>query len=362
MTKRDYRVELFRILATLLVVMLHVLGQGGILQSAPPGGPAFWTAWFLEIFSYGAVNCFALITGYIMSDKPLKGKSIISLWLQIAFYSLLITGIFFVCVPEARSAKNLATAFLPITTQRWWYISSYFVLYFFVPILNAAVKALSKQTYQKLLLVAFIGICCIDCLVPKDPFAFNSGYSVIWLMVVYLFGAYIKKFSVAQAITARKSLLGFFSAVVLTFLSKLTIYYLTSKVFGIAKYHDVLVSYTSATVLLSAIFLFLFCLNIKVSTRGQKVISIFSPATLGVYLIHAFPLVCSFLLNGAFSAFVNTSPAVMVLLVIGTTILVFLGCSVIDLLRVQLFKLLKTDKLCVLIYNIINRAYCRIFK
>ena len=95
MEKRNYNIDLFRIIAAFLVTVLHVLGKGGILKSTSPNEINYWIAWFLEIGAYCAVNCFALITGYVMYNKTIKAKSIIGLWFQVLFYSLLFTSLFF---------------------------------------------------------------------------------------------------------------------------------------------------------------------------------------------------------------------------------------------------------------------------
>ena len=96
MEKRNYNIDLFRIIAAFFVTVLHVLGQGGILESTSPSEINYWIAWFLEICAYGAVNCFALISGYVMVNKTIKTKNIIGLWFQVLFYSLLFTSLFFV--------------------------------------------------------------------------------------------------------------------------------------------------------------------------------------------------------------------------------------------------------------------------
>ena len=49
MEKRNYNVDLFRITAAFLVIVLHVLGQGGILNSVVPNSINYWVAWFLII-------------------------------------------------------------------------------------------------------------------------------------------------------------------------------------------------------------------------------------------------------------------------------------------------------------------------
>ena len=256
MTKRDYSVDLFRIVATLFVVALHILNQGGVVQSAPEGSAIYWCTSFLRIGSYCAVNCFGIISGYIMVNKTIRLKNIIGLWLQIIFYSVLITALFFVFVPETRTIKSLVFSFLPILSERWWYISSYFALFFCIPFLNAAINHLSQETFKKIILVILIGVCVIDCTFPNDTFKINGGYSPIWLIILYLFGAYIRKYDLKQKITASKSLLLYFAMIILTLLSKIVIRFITGAVFGQARYDNQFISYISISISLFVPFLF----------------------------------------------------------------------------------------------------------
>ena len=362
MVKREYNVDLFRIIAAIFVIVLHVLGKGGILENTSPSEVNYWVAWFLEICSFCAVNCFALISGYVMVNKTIKAKNIIGLWFQVLFYSLLITALFFVFLPESRSCKNLVFALMPILGTQWWYVSSYFALFFLIPILNAAINNISQTTFEKFLLVILIGVCVFDCGVPGDPFVINNGYSVIWLMLLYFFGAYIRKYDLKQKVTTTQSAIAFVVLIILTFLSKICIHFATKEIYGEARLDDTFVSYTSVTIVLAAVSLFLFCLNVKVSNPLQKVIIFFSPATLGVYLIHVHPLVFEHILNGAFADFANKPIWIMLLFVLAATLVIFLLCSAIDLVRIRLFKLIKVDCLCEVIGDKITRIGLRIFK
>lgn len=362
MVKRNYNIDLFRIIAAFLVTVLHVLGQGGILKSTSPNETNYWIAWFLEICSYCAVNCFVLISGYVMVNKTVKAKNIIGLWLQVLFYSLLITILFFVFLPETRSIKNLVLAVIPILGRQWWYVSSYFALFFLIPFLNIAINHISQQTYKKFLLLLLLGVCCLDCFFPRDPFNLNNGYSAIWLIIVYLFGAYIRKYDISEKITSFKCIIGFFAMIVLTFLSKVAIWFLTKSLFGQAFFEDTFISYISITILLSAIFLFLFCLKIKINNTVSKLIGFVSPATLGIYLIHVHPLVFKFLIKDAFVSFATKSPIIMILCVAAASLSIFVLCTIIELLRIQIFKLLKVSKLSEFIARKINDFYLKVFK
>lgn len=362
MKQRDYNVDLFRILATMLVIILHVLGQGGVLKATTPNSAMYWVAWFLEIMAYCAVNCFALISGYIMANKTPKLKNIVGLWFQVLFYSLVISGLCFLFAPETRSLKNLVVAFLPVLGRQWWYVSAYFALFFVIPVLNAAIHNISEKTFKKVLLVILIGICVVDCTVPKDPFVIASGYSPIWLMILYLFGAYIRKYDLKQKITASQSALAFWAVIILTFLSKFCIRFATKMLFGQVKLDNTFISFVSITIVLASVFLFLFCLNVKIRDSSKKVIGFFSPTTLSVYLIHVHPVVFVYIIKDAFVSFASKPLALMPLYILAATLVIFLLCSAIDLVRIQFFKLIKMDRLCEIIGSKITRIYQKVFR
>ena len=358
MTQRNHSVDLFRIIASIFVIILHVLGQGGILQAAAPGSSVYWLAWSMEILAFCAVDCFALISGYVMLDKSIKTKNIVGLWIHALFYSLLFTALFFVFVPETRSLRHIVVACLPIVGKQWWYMSAYFALYLFIPVLNAGVHQIPKRNIQKFLILVLVGIGILDHLIPTDDaFRLTGGNSPIWLMILYLFGAYIKKYNVKEKITRFQSLLGFFIAIALTILSKVIIRLVTVRMFGVIKYDDTWISYTSITIIFASLFLFLFFLNIRIGDTAQKAIMLLAPATLGVYLIHVHPLVFEYILKDAFVSFAHTSGLLMIVCTLAVTLIIFLLCAVIDLLRIQLFKLLRVAQLC----ESVNRYVVRLF-
>ena len=362
MTKRNINIDLLRIIATIFVILLHVLGKGGVLYKTVPFETNYWSAWFLEVTAYCAVNIFVLISGYVMIDKTIKLKNIINLWIHVLFYSLSITALFFIFVPDTRSLEQLAISFIPITGKQWWYMSSYFLLLCFIPILNTFINNIPRKTYKKILIVFLLGICIFDRVTTTDAFMLNNGYSPLWLIIVYLFGAYIKKYDLKDKISAQKCLFGFIVMIILTLISVIFIPLVTKHIFGQVENGNMFLSYTSITVLFAAIFLFLFFLNIKIRKFFIKVISLFSAATLGVYLIHSHPLVINFVIKDAYIAITNMHTAILILFTITITLVIFLLCTIIELLRIQLFKLFQINKLSELIDNKIVSIYTKVFK
>ena len=52
--RRNYGIDLLRLVAMFMVVILHVLGQGGVLSATT--GDKHHIAWFLETAAYCAVD------------------------------------------------------------------------------------------------------------------------------------------------------------------------------------------------------------------------------------------------------------------------------------------------------------------
>lgn len=361
MSKRNTGVDLARIIATMLIVLMHVLGCGGILRSTVPGTTAYWAAWFLEIFAFCAVNVFAMVSGYVMTNKEAKLKRIFGLWFQASFYSIIIGVLFFAFVPETRTLKNILVTVFPVLGGQWWYLSSYFALFLFVPILNVAIEHISPKVFRNILLVVLLMLCTASVVFPGDTFLLNGGYSAFWLIIMYLFGAYIKKYEMHTKITASKSIFGFFIMTAASLVVKMAIYTGTEIIFGKPVLKD-FVSYTSVTVVLAAVFLLLFCLNLKVNKVVQKAVGILAPVSLGVYLIHVHPFVYKYILGGAFKSFLQIPVPIMVICTLLATVPVYLACAAIEWLRIQIFKLIHIDKACVFLENKITSTYAKIFK
>ena len=85
---RNYGLDLLRMVAMLMVVVLHILGKGGVLSACEPLSGQYELLWLLEIAAYCACNCYALISGYVIVDSKFRYSSIIALWLRIAFYTV----------------------------------------------------------------------------------------------------------------------------------------------------------------------------------------------------------------------------------------------------------------------------------
>lgn len=359
MKERNYGIDFLRILSMFMVVVLHTLGNGGVLYSATPLSSHYWICWFLEISSYCAVNCFAIISGYVMLNAKTKISKITGLWFQVAFYTVIITVLAFIISPENISIIDVIKSFFPISTKHFWYISAYFGMYLLIPILNEALRQINKRTLEIVLFSSF-AIFCITT-TDSDPFVLKEGYSVLWLSLLYLLGGYFNKYKIDMKVKRRSSLILFVSMTLLTFISKVVIAYATTFVFSEAKGENILISYISPTVLLSAVGLFLLCAQFKFSNLSKRIISFIAPASLGVYIIHVCKPIFEVVMRGFSKNFINYNCILMLLLIIASSVIIYVACSIIDLLRIQLFKLIKIDKLCLAIERLIVKVYDKLY-
>ena len=130
--QRNYGIDLLRMIAMLMVVILHILGKGGVLQAAPPLSIRYETAWLLETAAYCAVDCYALISGYVGFGTRCRYADLAALWLRVVFYTVTITAVFALVLPGSVSAGEWLRAIFPVMFNQYWYFTAYFCLFLFL--------------------------------------------------------------------------------------------------------------------------------------------------------------------------------------------------------------------------------------
>ncbi|MCD8129640.1 MAG: acyltransferase family protein [Oscillospiraceae bacterium] len=362
---RIYGVDAIKILAMFMVVILHILGKGKILENTETFSAQYEVAWLLEIACYCAVNCFALATGYLLVDREFKYSRIILMWLQVVFYSILLTVVISIWQYDGigimEFAKSLIKSVFPVSFKQYWYFSAYFGLYLLSPFLNRLIKGLTKQEMKWMCISMIIIFFIIPTAFMQDPFDTAYGYSVLWLVVIYMIGAYIKLYDPFAKIGAMKMLGKYVVCVGITWLSKLLIGCLTSALLGEAKLDGYLISYTSPKIFLSAVALFMAFIRMRFTERISQLLVIVSPLSFAVYLIHEHPLMREYVVPyERFGSFVELNPLLMVIFVLGAAVLIYSACIVIERIRIELFRLIRVRSLAEKIDRWLRKAKNRI--
>lgn len=148
---RNKGIDLLRIVSMIMVLFLHVLGKGGILGTVVRETANYQIAWLIEIAAYCAVDCYGIISGYVGVDSKFKYSNIIQLWCRVAFYTLIITGIFSWYMPQTVRVGEWMKALFPVLGNQYWYFTAYFCLFFFTPFLNYLLQTMTDKQLKKLL-------------------------------------------------------------------------------------------------------------------------------------------------------------------------------------------------------------------
>lgn len=342
MKERHFGIDSLRIVSMIMIPILHILGYGGILASAAKLTLPNIVSQGLASACFCAVNCYGLISGYVGYGKKIKYSNIIVLLLQVMTYKILLTAMFAVFLPGSVDLKGILLSFLPFYSDTYWYFSAYFAMFFFIPFFNYILETLDKKRLDILLLSIFIVFSFITTLFHQDFANTNFGYSALWLSALYIIGGYFKKYDIGKNVKRYKLFLGYVLFAGISYLSRIIIEVVTKIVIKRPVGGGYLFSYVSPTILLSAVFLFLYFTRLSFNNNiAKRIVSFFTPATFGVYLIHDFPLVRQYFILHKFEFLLNYNPIIMMLAVIAAALGIFIVCALIDKLRILLFKLLK---------------------
>lgn len=349
MKQRNYGIDLLRIIAMFFVVLIHVLMQGGVIEATENEERKFAIVWLLKIVAYCAVNCYALITGFVYfseDNKRFKFSNYISLWLQVEFYSVFITLLFWIFHPDLVSIKHLIKVILPVASEQYWYFTAYTGVFFIIPWLNKIVQSLKKENFKGFVICLF----CFSLYVTtvsqfgKDPFNLKLGLSFLWLAILYIVGAYIKKYEIYNQFKRKRLIIAIIWLIALTWSWKIGIGKLTIGLFGKKIGDDWLVPYTSPTILAIAIAVVFIFINLNIKKFWQKIIKFISPAAFGVYLIHSQPFIEVYVITGKYACIGDLAIYLIPFAVFGATITIFTIGIFIDKIRGLLFEILKVDK------------------
>ena len=322
-----------------LVITLHVLGGGGVLSSAQ--GAQSSISWLIEIAAYCAVDCYAIISGFVCyreTETKYHYTKYISFWIPIFTYSFGITFCAFILKPETHGFGELISAAFPISTSAYWYATAYTGLFFIIPWLNKLIRSCSKSEMNLLALIIFFIYSCYATVSShySDIFRLESGYSFAWLTILYILGAWIKKCDISHRIARVFWIVLSVGCILITWLAQIFV-------------SSLFVSYTSPTIVIVAVGFVAFFSTATLTKKLVIFTTIFSPAAFGVYIFHQHHIIWDKFIDGKF-AWIATSTAwkIPFEVFISTTV-IFVVCIVIERIRIAVFNVLGINKLILII-------------
>jgi surface polysaccharide O-acyltransferase-like enzyme len=356
--KRNFGIDIARILAIILIINHHILFHGG-----PRSGTKKFSydnnllLYFNTIFCSG-VNIFGMISGFV-GFRSHNYANLIYLLIQTSLYNYGIAYYYKKIKPHW--VPDLDFYLYPLFICDYWYFTAYFIIYFFLPLINAGIKGMDKRKMGIFNLFIFLFFSCFNQIIHyskrlnRDIFSFGNGLSHFWLLLLYFYGGYFGRFY-DESRNCNKLIIFLLCIAIII----LAAYLRNLVLFSQDKYnhHEFGMSYeyTSPSQVIIAIcfIIMLSKLNIKYIFI-QKIISLFAPLTYGIYLIHNHKIVREKVISGNYSWLLKYHSFKIITMELIESLKIFIYCSFIDYIRFLLFKLFRIRQICLLISYLIDK-------
>lgn len=351
---RDSGMELLKVIAMLMVILIHCYLYGGYYNEAVAvGGVVREASTFMRIAFRPAVNIFLLITGFFMVKAPVNIEKSFSrtksVYLRIFFYSLVFSAVFLLlgseyCVPFANDTPYpiktvVLNGLFPLTSQSWYYLTNYILLCLLAPFINIALQNITKKQYLKLLAVLTFLLCFWVNAISIYPFklwvsnlfltSISDGKSLFSFIYVYIIGGYV-------GLHVKKREKPDFRYLLFALAILCVNYLLHSNLPKTIGYTSISMNYSNPFVIGQGVFMLLFFKDLHFK---NKFVNFLGSTTLGVYAIHEFrfirPLIWKEWFN--FKTIDCTNIFRNMIITVGVCFAIYLVSAVVDYLVQMLF-------------------------
>ena len=170
-TTRNPGVDLLRIISMYSVVVHHYLVFGKDDNHFPQYRRQLS---FVHSVVDRHNNPFIVISGIIL-HKTNKYSNLLYLWFQVLFYSV---GIHKYLVNYKKGyyvKKNMEVEYYPLVFFRYWYFTTYFGMYLFLPVINKGIAYLTKYEFRLIVITTlFIFVFWRDYKNPDRDISLNG--------------------------------------------------------------------------------------------------------------------------------------------------------------------------------------------
>lgn len=316
---RNSSIELFRIIATLLVLIVHFNGWFVDMPSTFTGFSVFTISQdIIESISCICVNCFLVITGWY--GLRFKWKHVwniwsVLVWIYVPFY--LVYSYFY----NDFSIKLLLFKIIAIG-QESYYVQCYLMLLFLSPILNSFIEKFGKRILPYTLAFWVIEIV-FDWILQNMCLGFGRGYELTHFILMYLLGqtAFLYRKEIRKYYKSKYCVMSIISGTVV-----ISIMYLVLP----SKYCFVYSNPLNIIMAFSLFFIF------ERKTMHSRFINWIASSTLAVYILHITPPFINILREWDFSLLQTHTYPVYLGLISITIFIVFASGILYDKIRILL--------------------------
>ncbi len=365
--KKKIGLDNIRLFAGFGVVIIHLIYQGGIIESIVDRRVAYFIITLIYALFLTCINLFGFLSGYLLYEKEkINKKRIMEIIGATIFYSFVVTLVFYIFniydlkntpinifdfknylmngIINIKTMPNLLISSLfPMLYNEYWYVTCYLVLYLCTPYLNILIKYVDRKNYKKLLLLLFVLFTIPQTFINYDFFKINAGYSTFWLIYCYLIGAYIAKYKIERSYKTKNLFITSIISLLLSTILNVVFNKYRMNGMGIDRISLRFLDFISPfNVILSlCIFLLFIKKDNNNNTALNRIISIFSKTSFAVYIIHVHPLIFYNVIKGIITFATKYNTCFIVLILMGYTCLIYLICSIIELAKESLLLLIK---------------------
>lgn len=353
---RKSNFELMRIISMVMIIYYHIILHGNILLNSKNIYFTF-TNEIIEFLIIVHVNLFMLLTGYFQVDSKFKLSKVFSLLAQTIFYAIIIM-IILSCLGLVSLNKVgiIREVFLLENTGQYWFIKVYLLLYCLSPFINILINSLEQGRYKSLIFTSVLLICVLPYITGNKGFFINDGFTLYNAIVMYLIGAYLKKYKIKDSYHFANMPKRKYQTVMLIFyiflaLINYTLYKTSiqlavsspifNEIFG--NFVSCVFGYENPIIILQSICFFLFFESLDI--KYNKIINRIAKLIFGVYLIHE-----NFLLQPLLYKMLKIDNGMIysfrfILYVIFIVLFIFIIGILIEFLRQKFFKFIYDRKI-----------------
>lgn len=332
MLKRESNFEFLRIIAILMVLILHadfLAIKAPSYQQVCSEPTESGLRIFFEFLNIAAVNIFVMISGWFGINHSLKGVA--NLLFQTAYY-LLITFFVMLLFGQTIYVQDSISKLTLISGN--WFVKSYLILYLLAPALNMLIESYSRS-HVKIIIVTFIGFMTFYGWCFNESVNWiDGGYSPIWFMGLYLLARYLHVYRPRSIMKIKSVYLIIFLILMVTMLTAgcvLQPEFLSTQTLYVYKF----TFYNSPTTLLTAIIAIILTDRINLKS---KAVNRLAKSSFAVYLIFCSPFIMDYYAKCFHLLYDHVQGLPYWFLVITIATVLYILTSIFDSIRIRLWN------------------------
>lgn len=319
--KRNSNVEILRIVIMFAILLWHVTVHGFGLARIQPGGTIdyqFLNSLCAALF-VPCVNLFVLISGYY--GIKLKSKTLVRFELQAIIYASAVYFTISLADHDFNVYYFIKDALFPVMGFRWWFLTTYIMLFILSPILNEGISRLTKKQHLAIIILFLIynGIAHLLRLTI-------CGYDLPSFIHIYIIGQFLFRYKDDYRLFHNRRIIstGILICLVINFVVVYACLTFGYKRSIYTTFINVYLGYSNPIIILQSVLIFCYVLSCR-PTYNKNVNNI-AKHVFAVYLItEAIRMPLYLYLKGMF---LNNF-----LLGLALCLLVFAGCIIVEMVR-----------------------------